>query len=545
MIYGRNMTKSLFKELLTKSILADEYAAVKSESFTYTDGELDDYYDAHAADLDSYDYRFCYINAEFEDKTDEDGNTVEPTEEETKAAMDAAAEKADKMIAEVRGGTAFNTAAQDYLDETSAESYSDPEYNHKTGDLGSTVTSTYREWLTDDSRQPGDLTSIEVENTGYCVVQFLGREKDTDSYQTMNYRSIQILAETTPSEDGSTALPTEDQLAAAKEQAQGLLDQWKAGDATADSFAALAKENSADETTKENGGLHEDANRDSLDAALTDWLFAQGRQVGDTTVVESTDSSGTSPATRCFTWRALARSSGSTRPPAPCARKTTTSGTKTCRPNIPQSSPKRERPSPHCNHLPAGGITLPRGFLGGIPMDHEQFLRTEMLLGSPAMERLRQSHVAVFWHRRRGKLVRRGSGAGWDRPADLGGPRPGGTHQPESPGGSPSLHPLGLEKTAAMAQRIQDINPNCILHLIPEKYEAANRDQFFRLPYDYIVDAIDLVSCKLDLIETARSRSIPILSSMGTGNKLDPSQFRVADLPKPKAAPWPASFGKS
>ena len=223
MIYGRNMTKSLFKELLTKSILADEYAAVKSESFTYTDGELDDYYDAHAADLDSYDYRFCYINAEFEDKTDEDGNTVEPTEEETKAAMDAAAEKADKMIAEVRGGTAFNTAAQDYLDETSAESYSDPEYNHKTGDLGSTVTSTYREWLTDDSRQPGDLTSIEVENTGYCVVQFLGREKDTDSYQTMNYRSIQILAETTPSEDGSTALPTEDQLAAAKEQAQRVL----------------------------------------------------------------------------------------------------------------------------------------------------------------------------------------------------------------------------------------------------------------------------------------------------------------------------------
>ena len=80
------------------------------ESFTYTDGELDDYYDAHAADLDSYDYRFCYINAEFEDKTDEDGNTVEPTEEETKAAWDAAAEKAvTKMIAEVRGGTACST----------------------------------------------------------------------------------------------------------------------------------------------------------------------------------------------------------------------------------------------------------------------------------------------------------------------------------------------------------------------------------------------------------------------------------------------------
>lgn len=350
------------------------------------------------------------------------------------------------MIAEVRGGTAFNTAAQDYLDETSAESYSDPEYNHKTGDLGSTVTSTYREWLTDDSRQPGDLTSIEVENTGYCVVQFLGREKDTDSYQTMNYRSIQILAETTPSEDGSTALPTEDQLAAAKEQAQGLLDQWKAGDATADSFAALAKENSADETTKENGGLHEDANRTAWMPPSPTGSLPRGVRLGTPLWWRARTAVGTSPATRCFTWRALARSSGSTRPPAPCARKTTTSGTKTCRPNIPQSSPKRERPSPHCNHLPRGGITLPPGlFLGGIPMDHEQFLRTEMLLGSPAMERLRQSHVALILHRRRGKLVRRGSGAGWIGQLTLVDHDQVGLTNHESPGGSPSLHPWAGE----------------------------------------------------------------------------------------------------
>ena len=169
-------------------------------------------------------------------------------------------------------------------------------------------------------------------------------------------------------------------------------------------------------------------------------------------------------------------------------------------------------------------------------MDHEQFLRTEMLLGSPAMERLRQSHVAVFGIGGVGSwcaeaLARAGIGQLTLVDHD----QVGLTNLNRQ---AEALHStLGLEKTAAMAQRIQDITPNCILPLIPEKYEAANRDQFFRLPYDYIVDAIDLVSCKLDLIETARSRSIPILSSMGTGNKLDPSQFRVADLSQTQGCP--------
>ena len=73
--------------------------------------------------------------------------------------------------------------------------------------------------------------------------------------------------------------------------------------------------------------------------------------------------------------------------------------------------------------------------------------------------------------------------------------------------------------------------------MIPEKYEAENRTRFFALPYDYIVDAIDLVSCKLDLIESALSRGIPILSSMGTGNKLDPTQFQVTDIAKTQGCP--------
>ena len=169
-------------------------------------------------------------------------------------------------------------------------------------------------------------------------------------------------------------------------------------------------------------------------------------------------------------------------------------------------------------------------------MDHEQFLRTEMLLGSPAMERLRQSHVAVFGIGGVGSwcaeaLARAGIGQLTLVDHD----QVGLTNLNRQ---AEALHStLGLEKTAAMAQRIQDINPNCILHLIPEKYEAANRDQFFRLPYDYIVDAIDLVSCKLDLIQTALERDVPIISALGTGNKLDPTQLQVTDISKTYGCP--------
>lgn len=168
-------------------------------------------------------------------------------------------------------------------------------------------------------------------------------------------------------------------------------------------------------------------------------------------------------------------------------------------------------------------------------MEHP-FLRTEMLLGPAAMDRLRRAHVAVFGLGGVGSwcaeaLARSGVGTLTLVDND----QVGLTNLNRQ---VQALHStLGLDKTEALARRIRDINPDCRLYLLPEKYEAEHRDAFFQQPYDYIVDAIDLVSSKLDLIETALRRGIPILSSMGTGNKLDPSQFRVADLAKTEGCP--------
>lgn len=98
---------------------------------------------------------------------------------------------------------------------------------------------------------------------------------------------------------------------------------------------------------------------------------------------------------------------------------------------------------------------------------------------------------------------------------------------------------VGMAKADAVAARIRDINPDVVLHPMQATYDAAHRDLFFPedCHYDYIVDAIDLVSCKLDLAETARRLDIPLIMALGTGNKLDPTQLRITDISQTYGCP--------
>lgn len=96
---------------------------------------------------------------------------------------------------------------------------------------------------------------------------------------------------------------------------------------------------------------------------------------------------------------------------------------------------------------------------------------------------------------------------------------------------------VGQPKAEVAARRCADIDPELRVHPICATYDAAHRDRFFSTHYDYIVDAIDLVSCKLDLIEQACLRRIPILTALGTGNKLDPTLLQVTDISKTSGCP--------
>lgn len=168
----------------------------------------------------------------------------------------------------------------------------------------------------------------------------------------------------------------------------------------------------------------------------------------------------------------------------------------------------------------------------------ERFLRNEMLWGGEGQERLARSHVILFGLGGVGSytaecLARSGIGELTIVDSDTVAVS-NINRQLEA-----LTSTVGLPKAQAVAQRLRDINPEIRLHPVHGLYDAAHRDDFFPegCRYDYIVDAIDLVSCKLDLIETARRMGIPILSALGTGNKLDPSLLEITDLSKTYGCP--------
>lgn len=301
-LYGENISLKLYKQLLEKSVLADEFAKWKADEFTYSDQDLSQYYEEHKDDLDTYDYRYCYVYSDA-DTADSD---KEPTEEETAAALAEAERKANQMASRIRNGEDFNTVAQDYTKEETAAKYAENEdYAHNTDTLGSALSSTFATWLKDSARKAGELTVVESDN-GYCVVQFLGRSQRDDIFETVDLRSILVTAETTPTEvdsgdkDEVTGQPvmktvdraTEEQLAAAKTKAEDLLAQFTKGEATAEAFGDLAKENSDDADTKADGGVLAGVTRSDVSADASAWAFAAGQKIGSTTIVEVTDNEG-------------------------------------------------------------------------------------------------------------------------------------------------------------------------------------------------------------------------------------------------------------
>lgn len=166
----------------------------------------------------------------------------------------------------------------------------------------------------------------------------------------------------------------------------------------------------------------------------------------------------------------------------------------------------------------------------------EQFMRTEMLLGPDSTRQLAQAHVMVLGLGGVGSytveaLARAGVGTLTLVDQDT----VSVTNLNRQLG---ALHStLGQSKAEALAARVRDINPDCDVRPIAARYAPDSRALFFRQPCDYIADAIDLVSCKLDLIESAMARNIPIISALGTGNKLDASLFRVTDISKTEGCP--------
>lgn len=165
-----------------------------------------------------------------------------------------------------------------------------------------------------------------------------------------------------------------------------------------------------------------------------------------------------------------------------------------------------------------------------------QFSRTELLLGKTAMERLSASKVAVFGIGGVGgyvceALVRSGVGA-FDLIDDDKVCLTNLNRQIIA-----TRRTVGQYKADVMKERIRDINPEADVTVHKCFFLPENADSFPFEEYDYIVDAVDTVTAKIELVMKAKEKGVPVISSMGAGNKLDGSQFRVSDIYKTKMCP--------
>lgn len=165
-----------------------------------------------------------------------------------------------------------------------------------------------------------------------------------------------------------------------------------------------------------------------------------------------------------------------------------------------------------------------------------QFSRTALLLGEEGVAKLKKSRVAVFGVGGVGgyvveALARSGVGAIDLIDKDV-------VSLSNINRQIIALHStVGRPKTEVMAERIQDINPDIRVHTHNVFYLPETAAQFDFSQYDYIVDAIDTVAGKIALIEHAKNADVPVISSMGAGNKLDPTAFEVADIAKTSVCP--------
>ena len=277
LLYGSNMTVSTFKELFQMQELAAHYSQEYMDSLTYTDDQLQACYDADKNSFDVADYQYISFKATADSTTDADGNTVEPTDEETAAAKKAAEDAAADAAVRYAAGESLEDIAASYEDIAS--------YVHQ--DSATYADTDLLNWVFDAARAEGDVTTVTTDSHIYFA---LFHSRARQDYLTVNVRHI--LFEVDTSDLDSTSETYEADVANLKEiahnDAEKALKEWQDGGATADLFAEMAAELSGDTGSAANGGLYEGITKNTTFVQeFLDWCFADGRKAGDAGVIDS------------------------------------------------------------------------------------------------------------------------------------------------------------------------------------------------------------------------------------------------------------------
>lgn len=268
-IYGSYATMGRIEEYVKNDMVMNAYYQKLQEDNAPSDDEIQSYYEENKATYDSVDYRLTTIKADLPTEPTELADPVEETAADTTgttdgtAATDSTQDTAyQPSDAEIAKAMEDAKVLADDAEQTVAKDGEAHENEKK-----SSVNYLISDWLFDDARKAGDTTVITNDNSHcYYAVAFEKRYLDE-----------------TPSADVRVIIPTEDKTG------EEILEEWKNGAATEDSFAELCKKYTQDTSAVENGGLFEQVTKTGMTEELSNWIFDTSRQAGDTVAITVSD----------------------------------------------------------------------------------------------------------------------------------------------------------------------------------------------------------------------------------------------------------------
>ena len=267
-IYGAYATMSRIEQYVKNDMVMNAYYEKLQEDNAPSDDEIQSYYEENKATYDSVDYRLTTIEADLPTEPTELADPVEETASTDTAADGTAAADTTQDTAYQPSDAEIAKAMEDakvLADDAEQTVAKDGEAHEN--EKKSSVNYLISDWLFDDARKAGDTTVITNDNSHcYYVVAFEQRYLDETS-----------------SADVRVIIPTEDKTG------EEILEEWKSGAATEDSFAELCKKYTQDTSAVENGGLFEQVTKTGMTEELSNWIFDNSRQAGDTVAITVSD----------------------------------------------------------------------------------------------------------------------------------------------------------------------------------------------------------------------------------------------------------------
>lgn len=284
-VMGKGVTEKVFRTETTRQYIAENYQSQLStdiESKEYTQDDINAYKDEHIEDLKAVDIMVFEADSEdiaksFVDELKADGsNFAELSAKYSSTEFYQTAYKDAAFVTELgvtrsilTNNKGYAIAQADAHEHEEGEEHSDDEE----------LTYSGLDWIFSSDRKAGD---IKQQSTSVVYIIAPASIQDRN---TINVRHILVAPET---EDDASALEaTDEQWAAAYEKAQSILNEWKSGEATEDSFAALVADNSSDTGSIDNGGLYENVITGQMVNPFSNWCFDDSRKAGDTGIVQT------------------------------------------------------------------------------------------------------------------------------------------------------------------------------------------------------------------------------------------------------------------